>query len=123
MYATWLPPIRRETVWMIPAALAVLCVPFLLASVWIERTVAGRMLPDADTFAARMASLGLSDTDDLIVYDGSGVNLSAPRVWWMFRAFGHDRAAVWHCRVLCTARREVVAPRLGSGRQAHFEVV
>jgi thiosulfate/3-mercaptopyruvate sulfurtransferase len=52
------------------------------------------MLPDADTFAARMASLGLSDADDLIVYDGSGVNLSAPRVWWMFRAFGHDRVAV-----------------------------
>jgi len=22
------------------------------------------------------------------------VNLSAPRVWWMFRAFGHDRVAV-----------------------------
>jgi len=52
------------------------------------------MLPDADTFAARMASLGLADTDDLIVYDGSGTNLSAPRVWWMFRAFGHDRVAV-----------------------------
>jgi thiosulfate/3-mercaptopyruvate sulfurtransferase len=52
------------------------------------------MLPDADTFAARMASLGLSDADDLIVYDGSGVNLSAARVWWMFRAFGHDSVAV-----------------------------
>jgi thiosulfate/3-mercaptopyruvate sulfurtransferase len=52
------------------------------------------MLPDADAFAKRMASLGLADTDDLIVYDGSGVNLSAPRVWWMFRAFGHARVAV-----------------------------
>jgi thiosulfate/3-mercaptopyruvate sulfurtransferase len=52
------------------------------------------MLPDPDTFAARMASLGLSDADDLIVYDGSGVNLSAPRVWWMFRAFGHERVGV-----------------------------
>jgi thiosulfate/3-mercaptopyruvate sulfurtransferase len=52
------------------------------------------MLPDADTFAARMASLGLSDADDLIVYDGSGVNLSAPRVWWMFRALGHERVAL-----------------------------
>jgi thiosulfate/3-mercaptopyruvate sulfurtransferase len=52
------------------------------------------MLPDADAFANRMASLGLADADDLIVYDGSGVNLSAPRVWWMFLAFGHDRVAV-----------------------------
>ncbi len=52
------------------------------------------MLPDADAFAKRVGSLGLADTDDLIVYDGSGVNLSAPRVWWMFRVFGHARVAV-----------------------------
>ncbi|HET6576950.1 MAG TPA: 3-mercaptopyruvate sulfurtransferase [Gemmatimonadales bacterium] len=52
------------------------------------------MLPDAGSFARRMAGLGLSDTDDLVVYDGSGVNLSAPRVWWTFRVFGHDRVAV-----------------------------
>jgi thiosulfate/3-mercaptopyruvate sulfurtransferase len=52
------------------------------------------MLPDAESFARRMSVLGLSDTDDLVVYDGSGVNLSAPRVWWTFRTFGHDRVAV-----------------------------
>jgi thiosulfate/3-mercaptopyruvate sulfurtransferase len=52
------------------------------------------MLPPAETFAARMASLGLSDSDDLVIYDGSGTNLSAPRVWWTFRVFGHDRVAV-----------------------------
>lgn len=52
------------------------------------------MLPDAESFGRRMSALGLSDTDDLVVYDGSGVNLSAPRVWWTFRTFGHDRVAV-----------------------------
>ena len=52
------------------------------------------MLPAEDAFARRMSELGLSDGDDLIVYDGSGVNLSAPRVWWTFRVFGHDRVAV-----------------------------
>lgn len=52
------------------------------------------MLPTADKFAERMASLGLSDSDHIVVYDGSGQNLSAPRVWWMFRAFGHDRVSV-----------------------------
>jgi thiosulfate/3-mercaptopyruvate sulfurtransferase len=52
------------------------------------------MLPDAESFGRRMSMLGLSDTDDLVVYDGSGVNLSAPRVWWTFRTFGHDRVAV-----------------------------
>jgi len=52
------------------------------------------MLPSADDFARQMTELGLDDGDDLVIYDGSGVNLSAPRVWWIFRAFGHDRAAV-----------------------------
>ena len=52
------------------------------------------MLPTAERFAERMASLGLSDSDHIVVYDGSGVNLSAPRVWWTFRTFGHDRVSV-----------------------------
>jgi thiosulfate/3-mercaptopyruvate sulfurtransferase len=52
------------------------------------------MLTSADAFAARMATLGLNDSDHLVVYDGSGVNLSAPRVWWTFRVFGHDRVSV-----------------------------
>lgn len=52
------------------------------------------MLPSADEFASRMTLLGLKRTDDIVVYDGSGVNLSAPRVWWTFRAFGHRRVAV-----------------------------
>jgi thiosulfate/3-mercaptopyruvate sulfurtransferase len=30
----------------------------------------------------------------VICYDGSGVNLSAARGWWMFRVFGHRRVAV-----------------------------
>jgi thiosulfate/3-mercaptopyruvate sulfurtransferase len=52
------------------------------------------MLPSAEAFAGRMAELGLDNDDDLIVYDGSGANLSAPRVWWTFRVFGHPRVAV-----------------------------
>ena len=52
------------------------------------------MLPSADEFAGRMAALGLNDSDQLVVYDGSGVNLSAARVWWTFRTFGHEQVAV-----------------------------
>ncbi|HET8624557.1 MAG TPA: 3-mercaptopyruvate sulfurtransferase [Gemmatimonadales bacterium] len=52
------------------------------------------MLPPAPRFAERMSELGLSDDDTIVVYDGSGVNLSAPRVWWTFRVFGHRRVAV-----------------------------
>jgi thiosulfate/3-mercaptopyruvate sulfurtransferase len=52
------------------------------------------MLPTAEGFAERMANLGLSDSDHIVVYDGSGQNLSAPRVWWTFRTFGHERVSV-----------------------------
>lgn len=60
-----------------------------------DRSVAlPHMLPKPTAFAEAMSALGLSDSDDLVVYDGSGVNLSAPRVWWTFRTLGHDRVAV-----------------------------
>ena len=59
-----------------------------------RRSPLPHMLPTELEFAERMASLGLNDSDDLVVYDGSGVNLSAPRVWWMFKVFGHARVAV-----------------------------
>jgi thiosulfate/3-mercaptopyruvate sulfurtransferase len=52
------------------------------------------MLPSADAFAEQMRLLGLNSSDDIVVYDGSGVNLSAARVWWTFRTFGHARVAV-----------------------------
>jgi thiosulfate/3-mercaptopyruvate sulfurtransferase len=52
------------------------------------------MLPSAQQFAAGMGALGLRDSDTIIVYDASGVNLSAPRVWWMFRVFSHGSVAL-----------------------------
>ena len=57
-------------------------------------TTLPHMLPSEQAFSDRMGSLGLNDADDLIVYDGSGNNLSAARVWWMLRTFGHQRSAV-----------------------------
>jgi thiosulfate/3-mercaptopyruvate sulfurtransferase len=59
-----------------------------------QSTSLPHMLPSEEAFSARMSALGLNDSDDLVVYDGSGTNLSAPRVWWMFRTFGHERVAV-----------------------------
>jgi thiosulfate/3-mercaptopyruvate sulfurtransferase len=58
------------------------------------RTSLPHMLPREDEFAAQMRALGLSDGDNIVIYDGSGVNLSAPRVWWTFRTFGHSDVAV-----------------------------
>lgn len=52
------------------------------------------MLPTPEQFAAAMEQLGIQPTDRVVCYDGSGVNLSAARAWWMFRVFGHHRVAV-----------------------------
>jgi thiosulfate/3-mercaptopyruvate sulfurtransferase len=60
-----------------------------------DRSVAlPHMLPAPASFAEAMSELGLSDSDDIVVYDESGVNLSAPRVWWTFRTLGHARVSV-----------------------------
>lgn len=59
-----------------------------------QRSPLPHMLPPADRFARDMATLGLRDRDTIVVYDASGVNLSAPRVWWMFRVFGHEDVAL-----------------------------
>ena len=51
------------------------------------------MLPDAATFASAVGALGVGSGDRVVVYDGRGV-VSAARVWWTFRVFGHDAVAV-----------------------------
>jgi thiosulfate/3-mercaptopyruvate sulfurtransferase len=52
------------------------------------------MLPSAEVFAGAMGAIGLRDDDDLVIYDGTGANMSAARAWWMFRVFGHPAVAV-----------------------------
>jgi thiosulfate/3-mercaptopyruvate sulfurtransferase len=52
------------------------------------------MLPTAEAFEEVARELGISAASTVVVYDGSCVNLSAARAWWMFRAFGHARVAV-----------------------------
>lgn len=51
------------------------------------------MLPDAEQFAKQVAALGISNDDHVVVYDVHGIN-SAPRAWWMFRIFGHQKISV-----------------------------
>ena len=51
------------------------------------------MLPAPDRFADKIGRLGIGNDDLVICYDAFGL-LSAPRAWWMLRAFGHDRVAV-----------------------------
>lgn len=56
-------------------------------------TALPHMLPSAAEFAAAVGGLGIGDGDRVVVYDSRGV-VSATRVWWTFRAFGHDLIAV-----------------------------
>ncbi len=51
------------------------------------------MLPSPEKFARAVGALGIGDGDRVIVYDASAVR-SAARVWWTFRAFGHEEVAV-----------------------------
>src|SRR5262249_48368219 len=51
------------------------------------------MLPSPEKFAARVRKLGLGDGNRIVVYDQLGL-MSAARVWWMFRVFGHPDVAV-----------------------------
>lgn len=51
------------------------------------------MLPLPADFAAAVAALGVSSSSHVVVYDQRGI-FSAPRLWWMFRVFGHDNVQV-----------------------------
>lgn len=78
------------------------------------------MLPSAVEFAAAMEEMGIGPTHHVIVYDGSGTNLSAARVWWTFRVFGHARVSVldggltaWASATRPVQRGAVRRPRTG----------
>ncbi|WP_308465588.1 sulfurtransferase [Rathayibacter soli] len=49
--------------------------------------------PTAKRFAWAAASVGVDNNTRVVVYDNS-VGHCAARLWWLFRAFGHDNVAV-----------------------------
>jgi thiosulfate/3-mercaptopyruvate sulfurtransferase len=51
------------------------------------------MLPSAEVFASKVGMLGVGDDDHVVIYDTVGTT-GAARVWWTFRAMGHDRVSV-----------------------------
>ena len=51
------------------------------------------MLPSTVKFASRMKKMGIGDGARIVVYDTTGI-FSAARVWWTFRAMGHQDVAV-----------------------------
>ena len=51
------------------------------------------MLPSTVKFSSRMKKMGIGDGARIVVYDTLGI-FSAARVWWTFRAMGHQDVAV-----------------------------
>ncbi len=52
------------------------------------------MLPLSEEFATYASSLGLSNSDRIVIYGQSGMVMGPARAWWMFRVFGHDNVQV-----------------------------
>jgi len=52
------------------------------------------MFPAPRRFGEQLGRLGLANADAIVVYDGSGANMSAARLWWMLRLCGHERVGV-----------------------------
>ena len=59
-----------------------------------SRSPLPHMLPEPEEFTRRVRELGVRADATVVAYDGSGINLSAPRVWWMLRVMGHQQVAV-----------------------------
>ncbi|KAJ4874429.1 Thiosulfate/3-mercaptopyruvate sulfurtransferase 1 [Raphanus sativus] len=91
--ATWYMPeeqrnaIQEYQVAHVPGALF-----FDLDGISDRSTSLPHMLPSEEAFAAGCSALGIENKNGLVVYDAKGI-YSAARVWWMFRAFGHNK--VW----------------------------
>lgn len=52
------------------------------------------MLPPPAALGREIGILGIGNESRVVVYDGSGANLSAARFWWTLRVLGHDAVAV-----------------------------
>ena len=50
-------------------------------------------LPARESFAQWLGSVGLKNTDQVVVYDRQGANYCG-RLWWMLKWLGHDAVAV-----------------------------
>lgn len=91
---TWhLPQLQRDARAEFAAAHVPGAVFFDIDAIADRTTSLPHMLPTAEAFASAVAGLGIGSGDRVVVYDASGV-MSAARVWWTFRAFGHDSIGV-----------------------------
>ena len=84
------PPLAREKYLQAHISGAVF---FDIDEIADKKTSLPHMIPSAKEFADAVGKLGIGSDDRVIVYDRDGLKF-APRAWWMFRTFGHDKVAV-----------------------------
>jgi len=51
------------------------------------------MMPTAEEFSSYVTNMGIKNNDHIIVYVRNG-SFAAPRVWWMFRVYGHKAVSI-----------------------------
>lgn len=49
--------------------------------------------PDTPQFEKECRELGINSNSKIVIYDSKGIYTS-PRVWWMFKTFGHHQVAI-----------------------------
>lgn len=94
--ATWVPPFlvgRRSGFEQYQQGHIPGAVFFDIDDIADPDTDLSHMLPDPILFSSRVRQLGLGDGNRIVVYDNNGFFASA-RVWWMFRAMGHNDISV-----------------------------
>jgi thiosulfate/3-mercaptopyruvate sulfurtransferase len=115
---TWhMPQLGRDARAEFEAAHVPGAVFFDIDAIADRATTLPHMLPAADEFAAAVGGLGIGSDDRVVVYDTRGV-VSAARVWWTFRVFGHDAVAVldgglkkWRAEGRAVERGRAALPR------------
>ncbi|MHA7900991.1 MAG: sulfurtransferase [Henriciella sp.] len=90
--ATWVPPFLKDR----PNGKACYAAEHIPGAPYFDidliadpNTALSHMLPSASAFADHIGALGIDNRSHVIAYDSNGFFASA-RVWWMFRAMGHE---------------------------------
>ena len=47
-------------------------------------------IPNTNQFEASVKKLGIKNSDHIVIYSKDGIGTS-PRVWWLFKIFGHKK--------------------------------
>ena len=58
-----------------------------------QKTNLPHMMPDNVYFSKKISLLGINNNDHLVIYDMYGM-FSAARIWFMFKAFGHEKVSI-----------------------------